>query len=163
MPLWWSGSPPAFSFTKVSNRCFLWGISVFHNIRRKKEMNEEWRKLSVTACVHRSCFYYDRKVYSEWFAILSQVKTCLGEEYLPFAKRAFNFQIKDSSFIMGGMGGGRVEEEKCGKSDLKESSGSCFRLECWGQCVGSHLPKGNLVHYFSIRGKVFRKLHMERK
>lgn len=106
MPLWWSGSPPAFSFMKVSNRCFLWGISVFHNIRRKKEMNEEWRKLSVTACVHRSCFYYDRKVYSEWFAILSQVKICLGEDYLPFSKRAFNIQIKDSSFIMGGMRGG---------------------------------------------------------
>lgn len=118
MPLWWSGSPPAFSFTKVFNRCFLWGISVFYNIRRKKEMNEEWRKLSVTACVHRSCFYYDRKVYSEWFAILSQLKICLGEEPLPFAKGHLIFRLKTLHSLC--VGGGLRGSKRRSVGKLKE-------------------------------------------
>lgn len=117
-------------------------------------MNEEWRKLSVTACVHRSYFYYDRKeVYSEWFAISSQVKMCLGEDYLPFAKRAFNFQIKHSSFItdrVGARGGGVEKWGDSKTSDRRKSCSSCWRLECWGQCAESHLRKVNLGHFSNI-------------
>lgn len=122
-------------------------------------MNEEWRKLSVTVCVYRSCFYYDRKLYSEWFAILGPVKMFLGENHLSLAKRASNFQTKNSSFVIC-WGCGGEEEEKWGKaeeSDQKKSSSRCCRPECWGQRAESHLPKSNLVHYINIWGKVSRK------
>lgn len=50
-------------------------------------------------------------MYSDLFATLSQVKMCLEGDHLPFAKKAFHFQTKDSLFIMGGaLGRGRIEE-----------------------------------------------------
>lgn len=50
---------------------------------------------------------------------------CLEGDHLPFAKKAFHFQTKDSLFIMGGaLGRGRIEEvaKKKKKKELKKVS-----------------------------------------
>lgn len=58
----------------------------------------EWREISsVTACVHRSWFYDDGKVCTDWFAELGWVKKSLQQDSFPSAKTQFNQQLTNPS------------------------------------------------------------------
>lgn len=65
----------------------------------------EWREISsVTACVHRSWFYDDGKVCTDWFAELGWLKKSLQQDSFPRAKTQFNQQLTNPS--SGQQGGG---------------------------------------------------------
>lgn len=137
--------------TGVSSKAYLFSIT------------SEWRKmLSVTACVHRSCFYYDRKVYSDWFGILSQAKMCLGEDHFPFAKRAFNFQSRSLHSLWGWRRGGEEEEGGETWKDWRKWPVVTDVGAEDGEQEATSLQV-TWVYCISNWGTVSRKLHLEKK
>lgn len=90
MSLWWSGSTPAFSLTCFSNRCFLQGVSVFHNIRMKKDVVWQLVYIDHTFIMIEHCIVID-------LLFKGQLK-CTWKKINFRLWKWFNYKTKNFSF-----------------------------------------------------------------